>query len=478
MTLLHGARARPGSGDVGAGAPPTAAWAWSGLVALVGLIWVVYVHPIAHLDLEVFLGAGASVADGRDPYPVVGTPSVYSGFSFVYPYLVAWPFVPLSWLPHPVGAAVFVALSVLAVLAGCRLLAPRTAVSAPVLAASWTITGLQMGTLNALLFLGLAALWRYRDRPVPAGLLAAALVVSKLFLWPLWLWLLLTGRARAAAAAVGATAVVLGAGWLVGPLGAGSYLAMLSTLGVREAPAGLSLTGLLMNAGAGAGPAQWLARLAAVGVVVVARQRVRRDAAHRTTGGTTSGATGPSGDRPLFAAGVAAALVASPIVWSHYLLLLAVPLLAVDPDPPVAAAVFAVGSWLLVTPHGTGPVRLVVGLAVLAVIAAVPLRRLGGGLARRWREPGFRRCGARRRLANAGIATGLVSAAFGLFALAAAAHGHGGRVVGGYGAQMVVLAVLARAGRPAPGPVPATGARRRRPASVPFRRSGRWRPSG
>ncbi|HMA46999.1 MAG TPA: glycosyltransferase 87 family protein, partial [Frankiaceae bacterium] len=276
---------------MGAGVPLTAAWACSGLAALVGLVWVVYVHPIAHLDLDVFLGAGASVADGRDPYPVVGTPRVYSGFSFVYPYLVAWPFVPLSWLPHPVGAAVFVALSVLAVLAGCRLLAPRTAaVAAPVLAASWTITGLQMGTLNALLFLGLAALWRYRDRPVPAGLLAAALVVSKLFLWPPWLWLLLTRRTRAAAVAVGATAVVLGAGWLAGPLGAGSYLGMLSTLGVREAPAGLSLTGLLMNAGAGAGPAQWLARLAAVAVVVVAWRRVRRGTAQRAAGGTAGGA--------------------------------------------------------------------------------------------------------------------------------------------------------------------------------------------
>ena len=49
-------------------------------------------------DLNVFLRAGDAILRGRDFYPRVGSPAVYSGSSFVYPALAVWPFVPLAAL--------------------------------------------------------------------------------------------------------------------------------------------------------------------------------------------------------------------------------------------------------------------------------------------------------------------------------------------------------------------------------------------
>nr|MDT0665608.1 hypothetical protein [Micromonospora sp. DSM 115978] len=65
--------------------PPRATWPVAGGVAAIGalvaVIWIAYVSRIAHFDIDVFLRAGAAVADGRDPYPPPGTPEVYSGFA-------------------------------------------------------------------------------------------------------------------------------------------------------------------------------------------------------------------------------------------------------------------------------------------------------------------------------------------------------------------------------------------------------------
>nr|MDT0667870.1 hypothetical protein [Micromonospora sp. DSM 115978] len=114
------------------------------------------------------------------------------------------------------------------------------------------------------------------------------------------------------------------------------------------------------NLGLGLDLAGWAARLLAVAVVAGCALAVRR------RGGD---------ERLLFTGTVVAALLASPIVWAHYLLLLLVPVLVVaTADAPSAAgagagaqqqqqqrqrrlaadaplAAFAVSSWLVVTPH-------------------------------------------------------------------------------------------------------------------------------
>jgi hypothetical protein len=360
----------------------------AGLVALVVLIWVVYLRPVAPFDVEVFLRAGAAVGAGHDPYPPPGTAQVYSGFAFVYPYLVALPFVPLAALGGW-GAGVFVAASLAALLAGARLAgARRPRTFALLLAASCTITGLQMGTLNAMLFLGLAVAWRFRDSPATVGAVTALVVYGKLFLAPVLLFLPLTRRWAAGGVAAGALAVLFGVGEAVSPVGMPTYTQMLSALAREEAPDGLSLTGLGMNVGLGLGASTWLARAVAVCLVAACWQGCRR-----------------SGDeRLLFAGLVAAALVASPIVWSHYLVLLAVPLLIIsDPDgvrrgagrcgpdggpsgpdtalPALPAraglpalAAFTVGSWFVVTPHRSAPADLAGAGVVLTLLTWPALR--------------------------------------------------------------------------------------------------------
>lgn len=421
------------------------------LGALVTLIWVAFVRPLTHFDIDVFLRAGAAVAAGRDPYPAPGSPAVYSGFAFVYPYLVAVLFVPLARLPRAGAEVVFIGLSVLAVLVGCRLAgARRWQAYALVLLASCTITGLQMGTLNALMFAGLAALWRLRDRPVLAGLLAALLIYSKLFLVPLPLWLLLTGRLRATATTGAALAALFGIGQLLSPVGLTTYSGMLDMLARAEAPDGLSLTGLLMNTGLGLGAATWVARVLAAtllaGCGLAVRSRGPRRPAERSP--RAGAVTGAGSDGLLFSAAVAAALLASPIVWSHYLLLLAVPLLVLEGGERIGALAVATAiSWLLVTPHLSTPPEVGICAVVLALLAAVPVRdaarrRLAGHRPARPAGAGAFGLAVDHAPWAAGV-TALAGAGLELCWVLARAHHGGDAVTGAYLATVAVLALVA-----------------------------------
>ncbi|MCK9896504.1 glycosyltransferase 87 family protein [Frankia sp. AgB32] len=339
-----------------------------GLAGVVALAWFGMIIQIGHFDVDVFLRAGRAVRDGRSPYPAPGTAAVYSGSAFVYPYLTAWPFAVLSRLPD--ADTVFVAGSVLAVLAGVRLTGARDwRVYALVVTASATIIGLQMGTLNAWLFAALALAWRRRDHPGSAGAAVALAIYSKVFLAPVLLWLVLARRWRAAAVALALLAVLLGVGELVSPLGTASYLTMLGQLGRAEALAGVSLTGLLANVGLPMGGANALARGAALAVLAGCALALRRG----------------HDERLAFTGAVVAGLLASPVVWCHYLLVLVAPLLALsapadrDGAPtradgvptravgrpsPVPIAVFATATWFLATPHRS----TAAGLAVTAAI--------------------------------------------------------------------------------------------------------------
>jgi hypothetical protein len=428
------------------------------LAALIATIWVAYVRPLPHFDLDVFLRAGAAVGGGHDPYPAPGSPAVYSGFAFVYPYLVAVPFVPLAWLPRAGAEAVFIGLSVVSVLVGCWLAgARRWRAYALVLAASCTITGLQMGTLNALMFACLAALWRLRARPAPAGLLAALLVYSKLFLLPLPLWLVLARRWRAAAVAAGALGALFAAGQLASPVGLGAYSAMLDTLARAEAPDGLSLTGLLMNAGLGLTAATWAARAVATAVLAGCLPAARTGVSWRRPARAwrlAVAAPDAAEERLLFAAVVAAALLASPIVWSHYLLLLAVPLIVLEGGERTGAlAVATAVSWLLVTPHLSTRTEVAVSGAVVLVLVAPPLRDVARRLRARYQPPsdarGVAAGVAPRAVAVAGLAVaGLGVVGLGVaglelcWALARAHHG-ADAVTGAYCATVAVLALVA-----------------------------------
>jgi alpha-1,2-mannosyltransferase len=305
------------------------------LAALVAIV-AVFLPLTPAYDLDVFLRAGRAIINGFRVYPRPNSPAVYSGFSFVYPYFAVWPFVPLAALPVALAKATFFAISACAVVAA----ALRGSDGDPwravlVLCTSFTITGLQLGALSPLLFAGAVFLWRLRERPLGLGLLAALVVGSKLFLAPLLMWPLVAGRRRAFAAAGAFTLVLLGAGFVVGPLGPMSYRHLLSQLGAHEARAGFGLIGALMNAGLTAGAAEGAAvAVAAVSAAAVyLHWRRARD------------------ERILFCGAVAVSLVLSPVVWSHYFVLIPAGLLVLNASRRWFVAV-ALASWAIAPPHG------------------------------------------------------------------------------------------------------------------------------
>lgn len=303
---------------------------------VIAVIVFVFLPLSRTYDLDVFLRAGRSALDGLQVYPHPGSPTVYSGGSFVYPFVAVWPFVPLAALGHGASTVLFFALSVGAVLLACSLGAngdPWRGVL--VLCTSFTITGLQLGALSPLLFAGVVILWQLRDRPVVLGLVAAPIVVAKLFLAPLLLWLLLARRWRAFAWATGFTLTLLGAGFMLGPISPGPYVRILSALGAHEARAGFGLIGALINLGAVPAVADACALMIAAILFVAASLHFRRR----------------RDERVLFCAGIAAALLLSPVLWSHYLILSAA-LLLVSNARLRWYVVLALASWAIAPPHG------------------------------------------------------------------------------------------------------------------------------
>ena len=263
-----------------------------------------------------FLPASRAVLHGASPYPTVAQlPGLVSPIHasievYVYPPLLALAGAPLALLPHAVATLVYSLLLVAALGGSLWLMGVRDARCYTVLCL-WpaTYTLFQTGAVSALLACGIALAWRWRSHGVRLGLLVAALVALKLFVWPLGLWLLVTRRYRAAAwSAVGFPALVLGTWAAIGFAGLGSYMHLLSVVGIAEAPRGYGAGGIAA--------ATHLSQTAvlALGLLVVAGAF-----------GCLMAARPAHLDRAALSLAVFAMLLLSPIVWLHYLMVLVVP---------------------------------------------------------------------------------------------------------------------------------------------------------
>ncbi|HLI32981.1 MAG TPA: glycosyltransferase 87 family protein [Solirubrobacteraceae bacterium] len=287
-------------------------------------------------DFNVFLHAGRVLLRGLSVYPNPRSPAVYSGSSFVYPYLISWPFAALALLPGWAARLLFFLLGALAVVAATLIAGRRDAiVTVLVLATAFTITGLQLGALSPLLFAGAVLLWALRERPRAFGITAALVVASKLFLASLLLWPLLAWRRRAFAWACSLSAAIILAGFLVGPLGPGGYLHLLVALGRHESGSGFSLMGALKMLGMGSLSAESAVVGCAAMVLGYSYLSYRRCGE----------------EAMLFSGGIIASLLATPILWSHYLALLAA-ILLVNGAPRRWFVALALASWVISPPHG------------------------------------------------------------------------------------------------------------------------------
>src|ERR1700760_846893 len=147
-----------------AAAPQRRLLATGALVLLGVAVYFAFVAPIRQVDLDVFLRAGQAVIHGHDPYSSTHSETIRTNAAFVYPVAVAWWFAPLS----AIGAShvIYAIASLIAIGLACYWARPgQPLIAALVLLSSAAVIGLQDGSVNPWLLLGLIAAWRWRDRP-------------------------------------------------------------------------------------------------------------------------------------------------------------------------------------------------------------------------------------------------------------------------------------------------------------------------
>jgi len=267
-------------------------------------------------DLDVFLRAAGKVMHAASPYAYAGDQT------FAYPPFAAWLVAPLHPLGGRAAAVVWTVLSLAVIALALWLLELRDwRCYALVGVFMFTRSAVNLGTIEPLLLLAVAAAWRWRDRLVEPAAAVGIAIVLKLFLWPLAVWLALTRRWRSAVAAVGVAVVVAAVSWAaIGFAGIGSYPGVLRRLADDESTSSYSVVALGVRAHLPLLAARVvsvlvaLALLAAAGWVARDGRRSDRDR-----------------DVATLTLCLAAALAASPIVWVHYFLLLLVPLVLTRP---------------------------------------------------------------------------------------------------------------------------------------------------
>jgi alpha-1,2-mannosyltransferase len=269
------------------------------------------IHAVAVDFHSAYYPAASRLLHGASPYAVTRS-QIAAGTAFVYPALSAVVFVPFAALGRGVGQMVYVLVCVACVPATLRVLNVRDW-RAYGIVLLWlpVYSGWQSANVTLPLVLLVALAWRHRDRPVVAGLIVAAAISIKPFVWPLALWLLVTRRWKAAAWALLCGVVINLLSWgIVGFSEVHTYLHLSGQVTDALWRGGYSMLAVAHHLGFGRGVGEVLL-LVASGAVVAAViytgffKRRERDA---------------------LILAVLLMLVASPLVWSHYFALLLVPI--------------------------------------------------------------------------------------------------------------------------------------------------------
>ncbi len=295
--------------------------------------------------------AGNRVLHGLTPWAASYPALLDHGWTFIYPAAAAVLTIPLSILPEAVAIGLVLVFSAAAVLATLRICGVRDwRVAGAVFLWPAVSAGLQTGNITLLLIGGLAATWRWRDRPWVAGILIALMISIKPFVWPVALWLVLTRRWAAVGWAIVCGVVVNVISWSIVGWDQISVLARLLHQNTQAmAHQGYSVMRLL---GGNADPAALALALLAVAGLMAWATRLWRAGREDSA----------------FSVCVIACLVASPLVWLHDLALLIVPLALTRPRLSV---------WWLLPIVLRFPVsdpetwQVVVALGVVSVVSLV-----------------------------------------------------------------------------------------------------------
>jgi hypothetical protein len=324
-------------------------------------------------DYKPLWEASHHLLHGASPYPPPHAWALQDERQFVYPPIAAVLAAPLAVFPFGVAAALLAVLEVLATAVTLRVLGVRdwrcygvTFLWYPV------IQNFLVGSITSLLALGLAVAWRYRDDRRVATPVIAAAIAAKVFLWPLVFWLAATRRGLAAVRAISLALAAVALSWAcVGFAGLTSYPRLLDQLSRLEQWKSYSAVSLGLMLGLSTSEARALAiaagALVLIGIVLVGR-RHRED---------------PEADRQAFILAIAAAFLFSPIVWTHYLALLVVPI-AITRRTLTPLWFVPLAMWATPGQSDGHAWRVLVGASVWILILAASWRPS-------WPVPGFRR---------------------------------------------------------------------------------------
>jgi alpha-1,2-mannosyltransferase len=330
------------------------------LVLVVGRYW-----GGVHLgfDYRPLWEASRHLFHGASVYPAPHAAALHDEQQFVYPPLAAVLAAPLAVFPFGAAAALLAIVELVATVATLSVLGVRdwrcygvTFLWFPV------IQNLLIGSITSLLALGLAVAWRYRDEPRVAAPVSAVVIATKVFLWPMFFWLAATRRWRTVAWALALGLVGVAVSWaVIGFAGLTSYPRLLDELSRLEAWKSYSTVALGLLLGLSTGTARTLAIIAGgaalLGVLLVGR-RYRQE---------------QDSDRRAFVLAIGAAFLFSPIVWTHYLALLVVPI-AISRRTLTPLWFVPLAMWATTGQSDGQAWRVVLGIAVWSVVLAGALK--------------------------------------------------------------------------------------------------------
>jgi alpha-1,2-mannosyltransferase len=345
-------------------------------VLLIGLVVSRYaIGKHLGFDYRPLWEASRHVLSGASPYPPPHAWALHDEQQFVYPPVAALLAAPLAAFPFGVAAALFAAVELAATGLTLRVLGVRDWRCYGV-ALLWypVIQNLLIGSITSLLALGLAVAWRYRDERRPTSLVVAVLIAAKVFLWPLLFWLGATRRGIVAVRALALALAAVALSWaLIGFAGLTAYPRLLDQLSGLEQWKSYSAVAFGLVLGLSSGEARALAivagTVALICIVLIGRGSDRN----------------PDADRHAFILAIAAAFLFSPIVWTHYLALLVVPI-AISRRTLSPLWFVPLAMWATPGQSDGHAWRVILGLSVWVVVLAASWRP-PGPIAARWRRP-------------------------------------------------------------------------------------------